>query len=480
MSGEKGSKPRQFVIQSIQDHDRLDCHYYDPRYFETIERLEGISRRSGTELVPLQQLLANSDRRDISGGATPLGAVYLPEGVPFIRVQNVAETGIDLSGVVYIGKAVHEGLLKRSQLRPGDVLLTITGTYGISAVVPKHISIANINQHVARIAVDESKASPDYVSLYLNSEFGRNQMDRAATGGTRLALDYDSIKQILVLRPDTGAQEKIVGEVERIYQEAGRIREEISRLESSYDSVVLDKLGVRLPEEPKLKVFVAAMQGQDRMDVKWYYPYYDDAMALIETLRPKALGSYRHGLRYGASIDADYISGIPFLRIENLRPNYIDLSDLQHVSRSVYGEEVANLYLREGDILIERSGTYVGLCSYIPEGMENHVYGSYMIRLRLEEGGILPRYLSVYLNSLLGRMQFDRLKTGSLQFNINLQQIRDVRIIEPDKSTQEDIASAVFHTMDQVATLRVQYQEKLGKARARFLKLLEDTRPDRS
>ncbi len=253
-------------------------------------------------------------------------------------------------------------------------------------------------------------------------------MDRAVTGGTRLALDYGSIRRLQILQPEISVQEKIVEDVQKIYREANTIQDEISKVEASYDLIVLDKLGLTLPDEPKLKTFLSSIQEHDRLEVKWHYPYYDEVTKAIKTLKPKRLGKYRHKLKYGASIDADYVSDIPFLRIENLRRNYIDLSDLQYIPSGVYKNEVASLYLQEGDILIERSGTYVGLCSYVPKDMESYVHGSYIIRLRLEDEEILPRYLSVYLNSVLGRIQFDRLKTGSLQFNINIntQQIRDI------------------------------------------------------
>lgn len=471
MNVERPNKPRQFIVTSILDYDRVDCHYYNPIYFETIGKLREISKSSGFELVPLQRLLDSNSPRNLTGGATPLGAVYLLDGVPFIRIQNVKETGIELSGVAFIEKRVHEGELKRSQLQPKDILLTITGTYGISVVVPKDFGEANINQHIVKIVVDKSRMIPEYLSMYLNSEYGRNQMNRAVTGGTRLALDYGSIRRLQILRPETPIQEKIVKEIQKIYQEANAIQKEISKLEAFYDSVVLSKLGIKLPDEPKLKTFLSSIQEQDRLEVKWHYPYYDKVIKILSSFKSKKLGKYRHKLKYGASIDANYVSDIPFLRIENLRRNYIDLSDLQYIPSGVYKNEVARLYLQEGDILIERSGTYVGLCSYVPEGMESYVHGSYMIRLRLDDEEILPRYLSVYLNSILGRIQFDRLKTGSLQFNINIQQIRDVVIIEPDIDVQEDVASTVYQLINQVAMLRRQYQEKLTEAKTRFIEL---------
>jgi|Deesub1362B_J571_1020462.scaffolds.fasta_scaffold00473_19 C-terminal processing protease CtpA/Prc len=120
------------------DTSRLDVHYFDPEYTNIIKELQKLSGDK-MKLSPLEELLANSKTK-LTGGATPKGAAYLPDGVKFVRVQNVKEFRLDLDNVVFIPKVIHETSLKRSKLKPKDVILTITGvTYGISAVVPDNI-----------------------------------------------------------------------------------------------------------------------------------------------------------------------------------------------------------------------------------------------------------------------------------------------------------------------------------------------------
>ena len=65
----------------------------------------------------------------MSGGATPLGASYAEEGVPFVRVQNVMPNYFALHNVIYITPE-QDAALVRSRLCEGDVVLTITGSYG--------------------------------------------------------------------------------------------------------------------------------------------------------------------------------------------------------------------------------------------------------------------------------------------------------------------------------------------------------------
>ncbi len=209
---------------------------------------------------------------------------------------------------------------------------------------------------------------------------------------------------------------------------------------------------------------------EDRFDLQWYDPEYLALYEKLEKVPHFRIRDLKPELKYGASIDADYTSDVPFLRIENLRRNDIDISDLQFVSSALYMNDLRKLFLMDGDILIARSGTYVGLCAMVPSGMEKYVYGSYMIRLRLKDHKtVLPRFLALYLNSRFGQMQFDRVKTGSLQFNINKQQIGDIIVPElPIPEQQSIIAefsrrlSAIKRTRQDIVVMESDFADGLS------------------
>ncbi len=171
-------------------------------------------------IEPLGSLLQKS-KTNLVGGATPKGARYVEKSVPFIRIQNVNPNKLNLSDIKHIIRAFHEKLLKRSQLKTGDVLLTITGSYGISAVVPPELGEANINRHVVKIEINTSRLRPEYLACFLNTELCKQQFNRAVTGGTRPALDYDAIKATMILYPvDLTVQNRIVQRVYVILEKA--------------------------------------------------------------------------------------------------------------------------------------------------------------------------------------------------------------------------------------------------------------------
>jgi hypothetical protein len=190
---------------------RMDARFFDPSYRKLVARIHDLTKSGGLKLSLLDGLLAKSKTR-LTGGATPKGAAYVAEGVRFVRVQNVREGRIELDKAVLIPRIIHERELKRSKLKPFDVLLTITGwTYGLAAVVPENIGEANINQHVVRIETNGDALDPHYLSCYLNCELGKGQMDRAFTGGTRPALDYSAIESLQIVYPSDVSKQADVG-----------------------------------------------------------------------------------------------------------------------------------------------------------------------------------------------------------------------------------------------------------------------------
>ena len=71
----------------------------------------------------------------ITKGSTPTtyGFKWEQSGVLFLRSECVAENGLDLSQSMFISEAAHASL-RRSEVKQGDILVTITGYVGRAVV----------------------------------------------------------------------------------------------------------------------------------------------------------------------------------------------------------------------------------------------------------------------------------------------------------------------------------------------------------
>lgn len=202
---------------------RQDALYYAPYYEKLISALDKCKHPKDS--------LGNISP-ELVGGATPSKAeadLYAEDGIKFLRILNVAPNEIILNNVNYIQDSVHNGELKRSQLAVNDVLMTITGRVGTSAVVTKDILPANINQHIVKMRIQRKDCSPEYLAIYLNSSIGTALTNRGVTGGTRIALDYEVIRKIQIPLPSLEVQKIITAELSRRRAQVRALREEAER-----------------------------------------------------------------------------------------------------------------------------------------------------------------------------------------------------------------------------------------------------------
>ncbi len=200
--------------------NRIDAAYHSPRHREGIRELHE---------NPLPKMTLGYLSPQLAGGATPTRGdddLYASEGIRFLRIMNVAPFEIILRDVKYITPEVHEGALSRSQLQVNDVLITITGRVGTAAVVPRELLPANINQHIVRLRLQTDEVLPEYLAAYLNSSFGLLLTKRGVSGGTRIAIDYETIRKLEIPIPSISVQEEIMAEVHSRRTEARRLRRE--------------------------------------------------------------------------------------------------------------------------------------------------------------------------------------------------------------------------------------------------------------
>src|SRR3972149_215366 len=240
-----------FVVLNDEIEGRLDVFYYLPEFVESERRIKKSSSKT------LGDYIIN-----ISGGATPEkdeSEKYYTDsaenGVPFLRVQNITESGLYLADCKYINFDTHNGMLKRSQVKEGYLITKITGVgrMAVSSVAPDDFE-GNINQHLVAIKTDSYQTS-EVLAAFLNSDIGERLAFRRSTGGTRPALDYQALKTIPVV-----FKTEIVEIMQSAYSQKKQMEAEAQRLLDSIDDYVLDELGIKLPEFENKMFFIVDVE----------------------------------------------------------------------------------------------------------------------------------------------------------------------------------------------------------------------------
>ncbi|MGY5831731.1 restriction endonuclease subunit S [Vibrio vulnificus] len=128
------------------------------------------------------QFSAITDRMTIESLAEVKGGKRLPKGEklsdeetehPYIRVADFTDKGtIDLSGIKYISKEIHEQI-KRYVISKDDLYISIAGTIGKTGFVPPELDGANLTENAAKLVIrDKQQLDLSYLYLFtLTSDF---------------------------------------------------------------------------------------------------------------------------------------------------------------------------------------------------------------------------------------------------------------------------------------------------------------------
>lgn len=147
----------------------------------------------------------------ITKGATPTtyGFNWVNEGVLFLRSECVSEQGLDLTQSMFITPEAHN-ILKRGEVRAGDILITITGNVGRVIYLSNDFGIANINQHIARIRIIDINVSADYVFHFLSQSTIRKYYGSIITGQAYPQISLKQVRETRVPIPPTKAEQKAI------------------------------------------------------------------------------------------------------------------------------------------------------------------------------------------------------------------------------------------------------------------------------
>ena len=231
-------------------------------------------------VVPLRYLGTK-----FGSGVTPKGGatVYQHTGIPLIRSQNVHFSGLRLDGVARISRDLHEQQ-SGSHVRPGDVLLNITGaSLGRVCSVPDDFVEGNVNQHVCIIRPQKLKITPRYLSSFLSTPKIQMLIQFEQTGAAREGLTLDSIRSFKVPLP---SPEEQVAIIEHLQVATANIDTTITRAERE----------IELLTEYRTRLIADVVTG--KLDVR-------DAAAALPEVDPLAEDDSADDLDAGLALDAD-------------------------------------------------------------------------------------------------------------------------------------------------------------------------------
>jgi type I restriction enzyme S subunit len=200
------------------------------------------------------------------GSAISVGTDYIEDGeIPIIRTVNIKRFNFSFEDLRFIRRETYERI-KRSNVKPGDILISKVGTIGNVCIFPdKYNEAALSTTGSTRIR----NVNPDLHSIYFlyYLEYYKPFMIKMASQGVQSFLNLSHIKSFKILLPPRELQAQFAQIVEKVEALKAHYQSSLKELEYLYGSLSqrafkgeLDLRGMELQVSEGIK----AVQGEKK------------------------------------------------------------------------------------------------------------------------------------------------------------------------------------------------------------------------
>ena len=387
--------------------------------------------------------LSTGDAGVWRGGGTPSKAnseFWTSGTIPWVSPKDMKRSHI-AEAIDNITESAIEN--SATQLIPEGSVLVVTrsGILRHSLPVAANTAPVAINQDLKALTPYDG-IEPEYVMLQLQADASEILQECAKAGTTVDSIDFGRLKQRDFRLAPLAEQRRIVAKVDGLTARTDRARKELGRIPT-------------LIARYKQRLLALAFAGELYSDLSGKAAF--EPRALEE-----AILSTFYGPRFGK--DAYVAEGVPTLRTTDFDSvGNVSLKDPPKVA--VLPEEYAKWGLFDGDLLVTRTGS-IGKCALYSEEIGPALPSAYLIRVRLDQAKILPRYALLFLLSGEGQRQLGAGITAVAQPNINAKVIAGLQLAIPSLEIQSEIVRRIesaFGWLDRLANEHALAEKLLPK-----------------
>jgi len=147
------------------------------------------------------------------------------KGVPFIVISNISSGIIDLKRTMFVSKEYFEKLANNKRPQYGDILYTVTGSYGIPVLVDTRKEFC-FQRHIALLRPHQIIPSK-FLWILMKSDIIYRQSTSIATGIAQLTVPLAGLRLLKIPLPPLEEQHEIVRRVEALFALADEIERQV-------------------------------------------------------------------------------------------------------------------------------------------------------------------------------------------------------------------------------------------------------------
>jgi type I restriction enzyme S subunit len=365
---------------------------------------------------------------DILNGYAFKSNQYTTSGVRIIRISNVQKGYIEDKSPVYY--PCDDENVKKYELKQNDLLISLTGNVGRTALLEEKFLPAALNQRVSCVRLKEpDKVLKTYLFHLLNSDYFEQQCMKAAEGVAQKNLSPKWLFEYKIPIYSIERQKEISNTLDKIDLLIILRKQQLAKLDELVKARFVEKFGS--------------------------YPENENAYPVVNVsdIADAGVGVVIKPAQYYVTEER----GIKAFRSLNIGEMYIKDSDWVYFSTEG-NESNKKSQLHENDLLIVRSGAPGTSCVVTKEFEGCNAVDVIIAHPILSK--VNPWYLCAYINYPHGKKQIEEGTGGAAQQHFNVGKCNNLKVLLPPLEAQNQFAAFVERVNQQKQTVR-QSLEKL-------------------
>ena len=348
---------------------------------------------------------------DILNGYAFKSNQYTTSGVRIIRISNVQKGYIEDKSPVYY--PCDDENVKKYELKQNDLLISLTGNVGRTALLEEKFLPAALNQRVSCVRLKEpDKVLKTYLFHLLNSDYFEQQCMKAAEGVAQKNLSPKWLFEYKIPIYSIERQKEISNTLDKIDLLIILRKQQLAKLDELVKARFVEMFG-SYPENEKA------------------YPVVN-----VSDIADAGVGVVIKPAQYYVTEEC----GIKAFRSLNIGEMYIKDSDWVYFSTEG-NESNKKSQLRENDLLIVRSGAPGTSCVVTKEFDGCNAVDVIIAHPDLSK--VNPWYLCAYINYPHGKKQIEEGTGGAAQQHFNVGKCNNLKVLLPPLKAQNQFAAFV-------------------------------------
>ena len=339
-------------------------------------------------------------------------ATFEKIGPHFIRITDIGDGIINDSGAPYC-KIDSDSFIKY-KINKDDILIARMGSVGENGLATHNID-GVFASYLIRIV---PRSNAKYVCNFLQTNLYWGQISEKAQGTTRLNVNANVLKNLIIPLPPLAEQQRIVDRIEILFAKIDEAKEKAQAVVDSFETRKAAILHKAFTGELTAKWREEHGVGME----SWEHHQFSDLCAIVRGGSPRPAGDPRY-----------YDGNIPFMKVADITRN-----DSPYVSKVEYSIKEEGLKktrkVEANTLLLTNSGATLGVPAITT------------IRTTFNDG--IAAFIGLDIDSLLFYYYFWTSKTaflrsinmGAAQPNLNTKLIGEVEIDVPQTAERVEIA----------------------------------------